>query len=45
VRLILDHDFHIELAAVVAMSAADKAHELIETHRTTGKIVLVPDVV
>lgn len=42
VKLIADHKFKIELAAVLSMEQADKAHELIETHRTTGKIVLIP---
>jgi NADPH:quinone reductase-like Zn-dependent oxidoreductase len=42
VKLIADHRFKIELAAVLSIEQADKAHELIETHRTTGKIVLVP---
>lgn len=42
IRLILDHDFRIELAAVLLLADAARAHELIETHRTTGKIVLVP---
>lgn len=42
VKLISEHHFKIELAAVLSMEQADKAHELIETHRTTGKIVLIP---
>lgn len=42
VKLIEKHKLHIELAAVMAMEAAAKAHELIETGRTTGKIVLIP---
>jgi NADPH:quinone reductase-like Zn-dependent oxidoreductase len=42
VKLIADHKFKIELAAVLSIEQADKAHELIETHRTTGKIVLIP---
>ncbi|MFT4050494.1 MAG: NADP-dependent oxidoreductase [Solirubrobacterales bacterium] len=42
VKLIGEHKFKIELAAVLPLEAADKAHELIETHRTTGKIVLIP---
>lgn len=42
VKLIAEHRFGIELAAVLSIEQADKAHELIETHRTTGKIVLVP---
>lgn len=42
VKLIADHKFKVELAAVLPMEAADKAHELIETGRTTGKIVLIP---
>jgi NADPH:quinone reductase-like Zn-dependent oxidoreductase len=42
VKLIEAHRLHIELAAVLSLEQADKAHELIETHRTTGKIVLLP---
>lgn len=42
VKLISEHKFRIELAAILSIEQADKAHELIETHRTTGKIVLVP---
>lgn len=42
VKLIADHKFTVELAAVLSLEQADKAHELIETHRTTGKIVLIP---
>lgn len=42
VKLIADHKFKVELAAVLALEQADKAHELIETQRTTGKIVLIP---
>ncbi len=42
VKLISEHRFKIELAAVLSIEQADKAHELIETHRTTGKIVLIP---
>lgn len=42
VKLIAEHRFKIELAAILSIEQADKAHELIETHRTTGKIVLVP---
>jgi NADPH:quinone reductase-like Zn-dependent oxidoreductase len=42
VKLIADHKFKVELAAVLSIEQADKAHELIETHRTTGKIVLIP---
>ncbi|MGH2959298.1 MAG: NADP-dependent oxidoreductase [Solirubrobacterales bacterium] len=42
VKLISEHHFKIELAAVLSLEQADRAHELIETHRTTGKIVLIP---
>lgn len=42
VKLIAEHRFKPELAAVLALEDAAKAHELIETHRTTGKIVLIP---
>lgn len=42
VKLISEHRFRVELAAILSIEQADKAHELIETHRTTGKIVLVP---
>ena len=42
VKLISEHKFKIELAAILSIEQADKAHELIETHRTTGKIVVVP---
>jgi NADPH:quinone reductase-like Zn-dependent oxidoreductase len=42
VDLIARHKFKVELAAVLPLEAAYKAHELIETHRTTGKIVLIP---
>lgn len=42
VKLISEHELKVELAAVLALEQADKAHELIETHRTTGKIVLIP---
>jgi NADPH:quinone reductase-like Zn-dependent oxidoreductase len=42
VKLISEHKFKIELAAVLSLEEAHKAHELIETHRTTGKIVLIP---
>ncbi len=42
VKLIADHKFKVELAAVISLEQADKAHELLETGRTTGKIVLVP---
>ncbi len=42
VKLIADQKFKVELAAVISLEQADKAHELIETGRTTGKIVLVP---
>jgi NADPH:quinone reductase-like Zn-dependent oxidoreductase len=42
VKLIGEHKFKIEIAAVLSIEQADKAHELIETHRTTGKIVLIP---
>jgi NADPH:quinone reductase-like Zn-dependent oxidoreductase len=42
VKLISEHRFKIELAAILSIEQADRAHELIETHRTTGKIVLVP---
>lgn len=42
VKLISEHKFKIELAAILSIEQADKAHALIETHRTTGKIVVVP---
>lgn len=42
VKLIAEHKFKVELAAVLLLDQADKAHELIETGRTTGKIVLIP---
>lgn len=42
VKLIADGKFKVELAAVLALEDAARAHELIETGRTTGKIVLLP---
>lgn len=42
VKMIEQRKLHIELAAVLSMEAAAKAHELLETGRTTGKIVLIP---
>lgn len=42
VKLIAAHRLRVELAAVLSLEQADKAHVLIETQRTTGKIVLIP---
>jgi NADPH:quinone reductase-like Zn-dependent oxidoreductase len=42
VGLIQAHKLRVEIAAVISMEAAAKAHELIETGATTGKIVLAP---
>lgn len=42
VKLVEAGQLHIELAAVLALENADKAHQLSETQRTTGKIVLLP---
>jgi NADPH:quinone reductase-like Zn-dependent oxidoreductase len=41
-KLVEAHKLRVELAAVISLEAAAKAHELIETQATTGKIVLVP---
>jgi NADPH:quinone reductase-like Zn-dependent oxidoreductase len=42
VNLIEAGSFEVELAAVLALEDAAIAHHLIETGRTTGKVVLVP---
>lgn len=42
VNLIEAHKLRVEIAAVISLEAAAKAHALIETQATTGKIVLAP---
>jgi NADPH:quinone reductase-like Zn-dependent oxidoreductase len=42
VKLVEAGELEVELAAVLALEAAAIAHHLIETQRTTGKVVLIP---
>lgn len=42
VKLIASGELEVELAAVLALEDATIAHKLLETQRTTGKIVLIP---
>lgn len=42
VKLIASDQFEVELAAVLGLEDAGMAHTLLETQKTTGKIVLIP---
>lgn len=42
VKLIAEGKLEVELAAVLGLEDAGMAHTLLETQRTTGKIVLIP---
>lgn len=42
VKLIAENEFEVELAAVLGLEDAGMAHTLLETQKTTGKIVLIP---
>jgi NADPH:quinone reductase-like Zn-dependent oxidoreductase len=43
VKLIAAGELEVELAAVLGLDDAAIAHKLLETQRTTGKIVLIPE--
>lgn len=42
VKLVASEELEVELAAVLGLEDAAMAHTLLETQRTTGKIVLIP---